>query len=90
MILSLQLKTLLFSFFFGGIFSFFLRLNYRFIYHSNRMIKLLFTFAFVLLFTLIYFIGLEKINYGILHSYYFIMIILGVLAEHGIEKLIKK
>lgn len=90
MTLSIQIYSLLFSFFFGVLFSFALKINYHFIYHSNLIIQILFTLAFVLLLTILYFIGLEKINYGILHSYYFIMIILGFLLEHTIEKIIKK
>lgn len=90
MTLQLQLFSLTFSFFFGAFFSFLLKVNYRFIYNSSRLVQCFFTFGFVLLFTIIYFIGLEKINYGILHAYYFIMIILGVIAQHRIEKFIKK
>lgn len=90
MSLNIQISTLLFSFIFGVCFAFLVHVNYRFIYHSNKLIQVLFTFAFVLLSTLIYFIILEKMNYGTLHIYYFIMIILGFLLEHGIENLKKQ
>ena len=90
MTLSVQISTLLFSFVFGFLFAFLISINYRFIYHSNKVIQVLFTFAFVLLSTLIYFIILEKLNYGALHIYYCIMIILGFIVEHGVEKLRKQ
>ena len=89
MILETQIYTLLFSFVFGMIFGFLVRINYFFLNHSNRIIKVLFTISFVTLFTLIYFIILEKLNSGIIHIYYFIMLILGFCLEQFIEKRIK-
>ena len=89
MILETQIYTLLFSFVFGMIFGFLVRINYFFLNHSNRLIKVLFTISFVTLFTLIYFIILEKLNSGIIHIYYFIMLILGFCLEQFIEKRIK-
>ncbi len=89
MILETQIYTLLFSFVFGIIFGFLVRINYFFLNHSNRIIKVLFTISFVTLFTLIYFIILEKLNSGIIHIYYFIMLILGFCLEQFIEKRIK-
>ena len=89
MILETQIYTLLFSFVFGIFFGFLVKINYFFLYNSNRIIKVLFTFAFVTLFTLIYFIILQKLNSGIIHIYYFIMLILGFCLEQFIEKRIK-
>lgn len=89
MILETQIYTLLFSFVFGIFFGFLVKINYFFLNNSNRIIKVLFTFAFVTLFTLIYFIILQKLNSGIIHIYYFIMLILGFCLEQFIEKRIK-
>lgn len=89
MILETQIYTLLFSFIFGSLFGFLVRINYFFLNHSNKFIKILFTVVFVTIFTLIYFIILEKLNSGIIHIYYFIMLILGFCLEQFIEKKIK-
>ncbi len=89
MILETQIYTLLFSFIFGSLFGLLVRINYFFLNHSNKFIKILFTVVFVTIFTLIYFIILEKLNSGIIHIYYFIMLILGFCLEQFIEKKIK-
>lgn len=89
MILETQIYTLLFSFIFGSFFGLLVRINYFFLNHSNKFIKILFTVVFVTIFTLIYFIILEKLNSGIIHIYYFIMLILGFCLEQFIEKKIK-
>ena len=89
MILETQIYTLLFSFVFGSLFGLLVRINYFFLNHSNKFIKILFTVVFVTIFTLIYFIILEKLNSGIIHIYYFIMLILGFCLEQFIEKKIK-
>lgn len=89
MILETQIYTLLFSFVFGIFFGFLVRINYFFLNHSNKVIKILFTIIFVIVFTLIYFIILQKLNCGIIHIYYFIMLILGFCLEQFIEKRIK-
>ena len=90
MILEIQIYTLLFSLVFGSLFGFLVRINYFFINHSNKVIKIVFTLSFVTLFTLIYFIILQKLNSGIIHIYYFIMLILGFCLEQFIEKKIKE
>ena len=90
MILETQIYTLLFSFIFGSLFGLLVRINYFFLNHSNKFIKILFTVVFVTIFTLIYFIILEKLNSGIIHIYYFIMLILGFCLEQFIEKKIKE
>ena len=90
MILETQIYTLLFSFIFGSFFGLLVRINYFFLNHSNKFIKILFTVVFVTIFTLIYFIILEKLNSGIIHIYYFIMLILGFCLEQFIEKKIKE
>ena len=89
MILETQIYTLLFSFIFGSLFGLLVKINYFFLNHSNKFIKILFTVVFVTIFTLIYFIILEKLNSGIIHIYYFIMLILGFCLEQFIEKKIK-
>jgi len=90
MILKTQILLLFFSFVFGAFFSFFLNINYKFIYGEKRILKVLVTFSFVIVNVLLYFIILEKINNGIIHPYGIICIIFGFLFDGTIHKMIAK
>jgi len=79
--LKTQIITLLFSFGYGFLFSFFLHINYKFIYNNKIFIKVITSFLFILINILMYFIILKKINYGIIHIYYLIVIIIGFILE---------
>lgn len=81
MTLNIQIQTILFSFCFGIIFSLFLTINYKFLYESKKIIKIFFSFLIVILSLLFYFYGLLKINYGIIHPYGIISIIIGFIIE---------
>lgn len=80
--LELQIQTFIVSFLFGIFFGIELKLNYKFIYQSKKIYKIMTTFFFVITNILVYFIILRKINNGILHIYGIIAIILGFLVEH--------
>lgn len=82
MSLNIQINTFIASFLFGLFFGIELRLNHKFIYQSNKTYKILTTFFFVIVNVLIYFIILKKVNYGILHIYAILAIIIGFLVEH--------
>lgn len=89
-----QLKTILFSIFFGVLFSISLRFNYKYIIGSRRLLSFILTFLFVIVFTLLYFIGLRFINFGMFHYYEIISIIVGFAIENlvvmVVEKMLKK
>ena len=86
--IKLQITTLLFSFLYGIFFSFFLSLNYKFIYSNKRIFRTVISFLVVVVYVLLYFIILKKINYGIFHIYEVLMIILGVIVENIIVSII--
>lgn len=88
MILKTQILLLFFSFVFGAFFSFFLNINYKFIFSEKRILKILFTFSFIIVNVLLYFIILKKINNGIIHPYAIICIIFGFLFDGTIHKMI--
>lgn len=91
MSLKVQIITLLYSFIYGIVFSILLNLNYKFIYEGKRIFKIIITFIFILDSMLLYFLILKKINYGILHIYEFLAIILGFILENTlVAKLYKK
>lgn len=86
--INLQITTLLFSFLYGIFFSFFLSLNYKFIYSDKKILKTIISFLFIIVCVLLYFIILKKINYGIFHVYEILMIILGFVLENLIVRFI--
>ena len=85
----LQLKTLIFSFFFGCIF--FLLSKYNLYITKNMKIikKYLFTFVFVIDCVLLYIYFLYKLNHGIFHIYFFIVFFLGFTLMYYINPKIK-
>lgn len=86
--IKIQITTLLFSFLYGIFFSFFLSLNYKFIYSNKKIFRTAISFLVVVVSVLIYFIILKKINYGIFHIYEILMISLGVIVENIIVSVI--
>lgn len=75
--LDIQIKSLIFSFFFGMLFSFILNINYKYLYNKKIYIKLIISFLFVLDSSMFYFLVLNYINNGIIHIYFLIMAVLG-------------
>lgn len=86
--IKIQITTLLFSFLYGIFFSFFLSLNYKFIYSNKKLFKTVISLLVVVLSVLLYFIILKKINYGIFHIYEILMITLGFIVENIIVSII--
>lgn len=79
MILKTQIISLIFSFIFGIFVYLILELMYKFIYNRKIYIKIIFSITFSLFISSGYFILLLFINNGIIHFYFFLMIILGYL-----------
>ena len=77
MILKLQIYSLIFSFVFGIVFFFVLELFRDFIYKKKYLVRIINSIIISLVNALIYFGILRKINYGIIHYYFFLMILLG-------------
>lgn len=89
MILSLQIKSLIVSFLFGILFSFDTSINSRFLYNEYKLLRFLFTFIFIIVHVLLYFIILMHINNGYYHIYLIISIVCGFTLEYFIHKKIK-
>lgn len=90
MTLEIQIKSLLFSFLFGIYFAYIIKINYKFILPLNKFFRVVGTLLLIISNVLIYFFILLKINYGLLHIYLILMIILGVYIEQLLNKLIVK
>ena len=77
MSLKIQLLSLGFSFVFGIIFSIFITMNHKILFLSKKSIRVISNFLFLLDMSLCYFLVIKYINGGILHIYFFIMLIIG-------------
>lgn len=88
--LDTQISLIIFSLIYGFFFSLFLDLNYKFLHHKNKIIKYLSTGFCISINVYIYFIGIQKINYGIFHIYSILLIILGFVLENILYKAIEK
>ena len=86
MSLIVQIKLIIFSFFFGIVFSLFISLNYKLIYNNNPIVKAISSLLCIIIATLTYFIMLEKINDGILHIYSLLVVIIGFIIESTITR----
>lgn len=86
--LHTQIITLTVSFLYGMNFSFLVSVNYKYLYQSKIILRILFTFFFILANVLIYFIILKKINEAILHPYSLGMIFIGFFVEHYLHHFI--
>lgn len=85
--LNIQLKSIIFSYLYGCFFSFLLNFNYKFIYYSKGIFKILINVIFVVDNVFLYFIILRYINYGIIHFYFVISLVLGFFS---VNKVISK
>ena len=86
MILKIQILSLLFSFGYGNLIFWLLELNYKLLYEGKIVYRIITSFLFVMFISLLYFIGLLKINNGILHIYFFISVLTGYLSSFVIYK----
>ena len=78
--LKTQIICFICSFVFGILFSICTNLNYRYLFSKKKYIKVLVTIVYILDFTLLYFLLMQKISYGRIHSYFFLAILLGFLV----------
>lgn len=85
MTLKVQVITLIISFFYGFLFSFFITKLYQLIQKKKKYIQYSITIIFVLLIAVFYFYILRKINYGVIHPYALLSILVGYSLEHLIH-----
>lgn len=81
-----QILTLLFSFGYGVFFRLMFLANYKFLFSDKKWFRIVFTIVFLFDFSLLYFIILQFINCGVLHSYFLFMFILGAVLVDLIRK----
>ena len=89
MILRIQIYSLLFSFFYGIFVFFLLELNYKLLY-TGKIALINYYILFVVMFiSLLYFYGLLKINNGIIHIYFLIVMFTGYMLSFVIYRKIR-
>lgn len=89
MSIDIQIKTIFFSLIYGFVFSLVVGLNYKYI-SGKKLVSFILTFMLVLVFTLLFFIVLKRINYGVFHYYEILSILLGFLLENLVYRLVEK
>lgn len=77
--LSVQLQVLTVSFVYGILFSYLLKVQYKFLFETKLFYKILMTTLFIFDNCLLYFLILRTINNGIFHIYFLFSLIIGYL-----------
>ena len=91
MILNVQIMSLFVSFLYGFFFYLMLELLSKYIYNNKILIRVIISFLFILFHTLLYFLILMKINYGYIHIYFFICMLVGyLLCKVGYKRFVKR
>ena len=74
--LKIQIIEIGISVLFGFILSFLYKLNYKYIYFSSYLYRIVINVLFILNVFLLYFIILKKYCYGYVHIYYVILLLI--------------
>lgn len=88
--LSIQLQALTVSFVYGILFSYLIKIQYRYLFESKLYYKILITNLFIFDNCLLYFLILRMINNAMFHIYFLLLIILGYLFGVKLLKTRKK
>ena len=84
--LSIQIYSLFYSLFYGGIFYLLLDLFNKFTSMTKVYLKVILSWIFVTGMAILYFIGLLYINYGVVHIYFLLSIVCGYVIVYLILK----
>ena len=88
--LKIQVVTLVYSYLYGGIFTLLLYVNYKMVMESKWFFKVVIDLVFVMINVFIYFMVLKKINNGIFHPYYLVMMGLGYISVNKVVGIAKR
>lgn len=86
MTLQVQSLTLFISFLYGIFFEITLYFSSNLIYHRNYVFRIISTFVFVMLHIVLYFIILQHINYGVVHIYAILCLLLGYIVGYYLQR----
>ena len=74
---KVQLLSFLFSFLFGVFFYFTSLFNHKMIQNQPILFKYIITILYVLVISLLYVLLMYKVNYGVIHIYFLMVLFLG-------------
>lgn len=77
--LIVQLQVIIVSFIYGILLSYLIKLQYKYLFESKLVYKILITILFVFDNCLLYFLLLRLINNGIFHIYFSFVLVLGFI-----------
>ena len=89
MSLEIQIQSIAFSIFFGLFTSLTFNILYPFLFKTKKVLKVIITLIYVLLNVSLYFYFLFLINYGNIHNYFLISLIIGFLIGNRKTKKLK-
>lgn len=84
-----QILVLFFSYIFGLSFFYLAKINNQIIKNQKKIYRSFITILFIYNIVLIYIISIYKINKGMFHIYFFLMIILGFISSYYLTKKMK-
>ena len=90
MSLSEQVFSMIFSFIYGIVLSILYNFIYNLLFIIIMISKVIFNLLFVLDLVLLYFLIIKKINGGIIHPYFYLLIILGFISCFSLFKRLRK
>ena len=74
---KIQLISFLFSFIFGIFFNLVSKLNYKIVAKYPKLLRYIITMVFILDVSLLYVICMYRINYGVIHIYFILVLFIG-------------
>ena len=83
--LDIQIYSFVSSFLFGVMLSFLLDIFNRLMCKVKSVLKIIFSFLFVMLLALLYFLMLLLVNNGVVHFYFLLMILVGYIFGNFIN-----
>ena len=84
--LSMQIKSIVFSIFYGILISFLFNISYFLLFNKKKIIKLFCSIVFVIDVMFLYFYVLEHINYRYIHIYLLLFFFLGYIMLYAYFK----
>ena len=90
MVLEVQIQSLIFSLCFGMFCAFIYNLCYRWLFKGKKIIRIFINLIFVNLLSILYFVLLKGINFGIIHWYFLLIFGVGFVIGNRKTRKIRK
>jgi len=84
MSLNIQLYSMFFSYIYGLFFSLLIKVFYKYLFVCSFKKKIIYNFIFFLFISTFYFYIMRLINYGKLHIYFLLLILLGIFTGKNV------